>query len=178
MKILFFDTESTGLISNTLLSLDKQPEVFEFYGYRADSENNYQMIDELHCFAKPTKPMEKGASRATGKKDSDFVNFALFSESAEKIKAFLESADLIVAHNVLYDVNIINFEMQRLGMKVNWPKVFCSVEQTEHIFGYRLSLTALHEYLFGETFGKAHTADSDVHALGRCYVELVKRGEI
>lgn len=177
MIINVFDTETIGLISNSLITLDKQPELFEYYAYRFNDET-FEYIDDLHVFAKPSKPMEKGASRATGKKDSDFVSYPKFSENAQRIKDYIESSDVVVAHNAMYDVNILNFEFARIGQTIKWPKIICTVEKTEHLFGYRLSLTALHEYLFGEGFGNAHEADSDVKALGRCYIELVKRGEI
>lgn len=36
----------------------------------------------------------------------------------------------------------------------------------------------MHEFLFGERFTNSHRAREDVHALLRCYKELVNRGEI
>ena len=42
----------------------------------------------------------------------------------------------------------------------------------------RLNLNKLHELLFGKEFTGAHRAKTDVHALVRCYHELMNRGVI
>jgi DNA polymerase-3 subunit alpha len=73
---------------------------------------------------------------------------------------------------------MINNEMRRLGLTVAWPRVICTVEETEHLKGHRLKLSDLYELLFGEKFANAHDAKADVEALAKCYFELVKRGEI
>jgi len=52
------------------------------------------------------------------------------------------------------------------------------VQETEWIKGHRLSLSALHEELFGEPFSGAHRARVDVDALTRCFNELRQRGDI
>lgn len=176
-KHLIFDTETTGLWRNTLVALEKQPEIFETYGYRIDPES-FEEIDEMHFFSKPTKKMEAGAKKATGKDDSFMVDFPPFKDNALKWKKYIESSDAVVCHNAVYDVTVCNFEFARLGMEIKWPRVICTVESSEWIHGYRLSLTALHEFLFDEKFTGAHEAKTDVHALGRCYIELIKRGWI
>jgi hypothetical protein len=73
---------------------------------------------------------------------------------------------------------MVEIEMQRHGCDIIWPEKICTVEMTEHMDGFRLSLTALHEKLFGEAFKGSHRASADVHAMKRCYSELIKRGEI
>lgn len=177
-KHLVFDTETTGLIRNTVVNLSKQPEMFEFYGVSVDMDTLTLGCD-LHVFAKPTKKMEEGAKKATGKNDDFVKDFEPFSKNAQIIKEFIESHDAVVAHNAMYDINIINFEFERLGQVINWPKIICTVEKTEHIFYKMTSLTDMYKYLFdGEDFDGKHTADEDVRALARCYIELVKRGEI
>ena len=63
-------------------------------------------------------------------------------------------------------------------IECEWPRLCCTVENTEWLHGHRLSLSALHEELFGEPFSGAHRARTDVAALTRCYLELVKRGDL
>jgi hypothetical protein len=58
---------------------------------------------------------------------------------------------------------------------VKWPRRICTVEQTQHIKGFRLNLSGLHEFLFGEKFSGAHRAKVDVAALVRCSSEMFKR---
>lgn len=185
MKHLILDTETTGLLRNTLVSLDKQPQMFEFYGYRIDPVT-FEEYDELHFFSKPTIKMEEGAKKATGKNDNFVANFDPFKTNAQRLKDYIESSDAIIAHNAMYDYNIIDMEFKRLGIEIKWPEIICTIEKTEAGLpnedgtitwtGYRQSLTKLHEFLFNEKFGGVHQARDDVRALGRCYIELIKRG--
>ena len=178
VKHLVFDTETTGLIRNTLVMLDKQPEIFEFFGVSVDMDT-LELGEELHVFAKPSKKMDEGAKKATGKDESFFVDFKPFSESAQRIKECIENHDAVVAHNLMYDFNVMKFEFKRLGMEIKWPRLICTIEKTEHVKGYRLSNTDLYKHLFpGEDFDGKHEARNDVLALARSYVELVKRGII
>jgi DNA polymerase III alpha subunit (gram-positive type) len=84
----------------------------------------------------------------------------------------------VIAHNASFDQEAINIEANRLGRIIKWPTCRCSVEQTIHLKGKRLTLGALHEHLFGARFDDAHRARADVMALVRCCCELHKRGEL
>jgi len=90
-------------------------------------------------------------------------------------------AQFFTAHNLAYDMEMLEFEFKRLNdtLKGLWNKpLICTVEQTVHLRGIRLSLSALHEYLFNEKFEGAHRAKADVQAQVRCFMELKKRGEL
>lgn len=176
-KWLIFDTETTGLWDNTVKSLDKQPEIFEWFSVVLDTET-FEIDNELHLFFKPTKSMDKGASKATGKKDEDLKDYPPFRSGAEQICSVIEYQDVVLAHNLQYDVTVTDFEFKRLGLFVNWPDKVCTVEKTEWIEGYRQSLTNLHKLLFDEDFGGKHEAKNDVLALARCVIELLKRNWI
>lgn len=177
MKVLIFDTETTGLWSNTLISLDKQPEVFDWFGLTFDTET-HEVLGELQRYSKPYGKIEVKASKATGKKDEDFAGYDRFEVSANDIKQYIEKHDAVLGHNVVFDIEVTNFEFKRLGMEVNWPPAIDTVEKTEWIKGHRLSLTDLHLFLFDAKFEGAHEAKTDVLATMRCYSELLKRGWI
>ena len=71
------------------------------------------------------------------------------------MRAFFETVDMVVAHNVSYDMGVMDFEQMRVNPdeKFPWPAMqLCTVEATEHLKGHRLNLTALHEHLFGCKF--------------------------
>lgn len=177
MKVLIFDTETTDLWHNTITSLDKQPEIFDWYGLTFDTET-HEVLDELQVFARPFGKIAEGAAKATKKKDEDFAGYERFSVNAHSIKDYIEKHDAVLGHNVVFDLEITNFEMRRLGIEVNWPMAIDTVEKTEWIKGYRLSLTDLHIELFGHKFEGAHESKTDVMATMRCYSELLKRGWI
>jgi DNA polymerase III epsilon subunit-like protein len=99
-----------------------------------------------------------------------------FKDKASDLKKFIEGHDRVVAHNLSFDMDRVNNEMERAGLVVEWPKDrICTVEQTEWLKGFRLSLGALYEFLFKENFPNAHRAENDVRAMSRCYIELIKR---
>ena len=173
MRITFFDTETTGLIDNHLRTLDKQPYIFEFFGLTTDGDGNE--LEVTHLWAKPPVAISQQVTKITGITDDDLADKPPFRDIASQIKGVIESSDMVVAHNATYDRDVTNFEMQRIGMTVNWPKIICTVELTEWLKGYRLKLEQLHEYLFEKKFDHAHSADADVRAMARCYFELQRR---
>lgn len=169
-----FDLESTGLIDNTLKPLDKQPHSTEFFGMLIDRET-FEIIDELDLLIKPPVKITPEITKITGITNEMVCDSPIFSTVAPKIFDFVNRADRLVAHNLSYDSQLMQFEAQRLGKQLTFPQLFCTVEQTEWIKGHRMSLTDLHEYLFGEPFKGSHRASVDVKALYRCYIELIKR---
>jgi len=90
----------------------------------------------------------------------------------------IEVHDEIVAHNMSYDKAVIDFEMKRLGKKIRWPDLICTVESTEYMKGHRMNLATLHEFLFGEPFAGAHRAENDVRATTRCFLQLREMGVV
>lgn len=175
MKLLIFDTETTDLWQNTLVQLDKQPEIFDWYGLTLDTDT-FEVTKELQAFSKPKGKIAEGAAKATKKTDADFADYEPFALNADRIKAYIEEHDAALGHNVMFDWGITNFEMQRCSLEVNWPVLIDSVEKSEWIHGYRLTLTALYEFLFGSKFKEAHTSKADVVALKDCWIEMIKRG--
>jgi len=173
MRITFFDTETTGLIDNHLRTLDKQPQIFEFFALTTDEKGNE--LAATHLWAKPTVSLSDKVTKVTGIKDEDVADKPPFREIADQIKSVIEASDLVVAHNATYDVEVINFEMQRCGKNVTWPDVRCTVELTEWLSGFRLKLEDLHEVLFGAKFDHAHSAEADVRAMAKCWFELKRR---
>ena len=169
-----FDTETTGLIKNGLVPLDRQPQVIEFYGMHINEKG--EVLKELELLVDPGKPLEPIITKITALRDADLRGKPSFRAVADQIAAFIEEAQSVVAHNLSYDLGVLNFEYQRLKRTLAWPMSrICTVEQTEHLKGFRLSLSKLHIELFGEDFPQAHRARNDVAALQRCFVELKKR---
>lgn len=182
MKAVLFDTETTGLVRNRTLKLDQQPEVIEFYACAANLKTG-KITKELDTLIKPAKPLsdtpapgdKKTITQITGITNEMLKNAKLFKDHAKAIIKMLSSAPVVIAHNASFDRDMIEIEAERLGIEFKWPKVLCTVEQTIHMKGHRLSMSALHQELFGEPFLGAHRAKADVQALLKCCVELHKR---
>lgn len=175
MRVLIFDTETTGLIENRTVKIDKLPEVIEFYGCVVDLETG-EIERELDTLVSPKGPITDEITKITTI-DAETVKGAPdFASVAPKIKELIQGSNIIIAHNLSFDIEMVDIEFDRLGDRIEWPgEKICTVEQTVHLKGFRLSLSALHEHLFGEAFAGAHRAKVDVMALVRVCVELYKR---
>jgi DNA polymerase III epsilon subunit-like protein len=174
---LVFDTETTALVANSAQPLHKQPQIIEFFGLFLNDD--FEEAGTIHQLFHPGKPLPAEVVKITSITDDMLKGAPSFAIGHEPVIAAIERSHTVVAHNLSYDMSVVNFEMERLKKKVVWPhNRVCTVEATEHMKGFRLNLGALHSELFGESFTGAHRAENDVRALARCFVELARRGEI
>jgi ATP-dependent DNA helicase DinG len=185
MIAVIFDTETTGLIQNHSMSLNQQPEVIEFYAAQVELETG-KIIREYDTLIKPSRKLsdvpafgdKKTITQMTGITNEMLEDQPSFKDVADNIRSILLQGEYVIAHNVSFDCEMIDIEYERLKQSLMWPEVICTVEASAYLNGGRLSLTKLHEYLFGTQFKDAHRAKPDCQALIRCTLELFKRGAI
>lgn len=179
IRYFFFDTETTDLIRNTLLPIDQQPHIIEFFGhtYQVRHGEDPFKVGELEFLCTPGAPITEEVTRITGIKPSDVEGKPPFSAYASDVISAIHSADVIVAHNLSYDMAVVDFELQRIGKRVLWPSQrICTVEQTEWIRGHRLNLGALYEHCFSKPMANAHRARDDVNAMTEAFFHLMGEG--
>lgn len=182
MKAIIFDTETTGLIKNRKIPLDKQPEIIEFYGCLVDLKaktKKGQILAELEILIRPNnKKLDDAITKITGLEyDRDLKDKKSFPQVASTIKNFMGLADIWIAHNASFDLEMLEIEFERIGQSIKpKDKIICTVEQTMSLKGYRLNLAALYEHLFKEKMGTAHRAKVDVMNLKDCCFALYKMG--
>jgi len=172
------DTETTGLIANTGRALAIQPRVIELCAFVFNDKGKVmEAFDELFD---PGEDISAKITEITSLTNDDLRGKPSFNDRASDVRSFLGKGDVIIAHNLSFDMEMIDNEMRRSELPdVDWPrKKICTVEQTRHIKGFNLNLGALHELLFGEKHENAHRAEADVKALARCYFELKRRGDL
>jgi DNA polymerase III epsilon subunit family exonuclease len=174
MQALIFDTETNGLAENRTIKLERQPSIIEFYCCLVDLKTG-NVAFEFDTLIKPPKPLDEVIVEITGLTDDMLKEQPSFAQVADNIITAIESAPLVIAHNASFDKEMVDIEAGRIGRIIDWPRVLCTVEQTIYLTGKRLTLTALHEYLFGVKFNDAHRAKIDTQALARCCVELYER---
>lgn len=181
MRVVLFDTETTSLVQNTAMSLNKQARVIELFALTVEQKGEgekakFKELSRYNQMFNIDRPIPEEAAKITGISDADLVGKPPFREMAGEIALMMQNADRVVAHNLSYDITVIDFEMARCNRSlVFWPEKVCTVEATEYFHGYRLSLSALYKELFDEGFTDAHRAENDVMAMYRCYQELVRR---
>lgn len=173
-----FDCETTGLHPSGLADDKMKPELIEFMAIKMDIDTKTK-IKEYEFLVKPKRAISKESVKITGINDEMVQNEQPFSFYVTDIRDALENTDAVVAHNLSFDMEMIDTEAKRCGIEIKWPsRLICTVEQTIPIRGYRLKLSELHQELFGMKFDGAHRARQDVEALTRCVELLFDRGFI
>jgi len=170
------DTETTGLIGNRSMKLDRQPEIIEFAATVIDLDTG-EIAESWSTLIKPTNPIPKKNEEITGITNAMVANALPFSAYAAIICELIRTSDAVVAHNARFDSDVLDIEFERLGTRMEWPEIVCSIEATRHLSGKSLNLGNLHDFLFGRKHEGAHRAAGDVEALTSCLVELRARGE-
>lgn len=179
MNIIITDTETTGLIKPIPTDMQFQPFMTEIYACKLNE--NFEFISEFETLVRPPIPITKEITKITGIDDAKLIGAPTFAEIYDGLYDFFCGADIVVGQNIEFDINIIHYELMRHNWdkKFCWPKKhICTIEASYHYENKRLNLAKLHEFLFGEGFEDAHRAKSDVMATVRCFIELVKRGDI
>lgn len=178
--MIIFDTETTGLYGNTLLPLKQQPKIIELFALKLD-DKTLEETASLGLLIHPGDKLSKEIIQITGITDELLEGKPSWPMVQKEVAEFFLGERRMVAHNLSFDAQLLNFELRRTDSltKFPWPMEWVdTVEATEHLKGFRLSLSDLHIHLFGEAFASAHRAENDVRALARCYVELVNKGLI
>jgi len=175
--MLFFDTETTGLIRNVALSLDKQPHIIEI-GIVRDPDikgRNRHFHTTLHV---PVK-LEPIITKITGLKDDDLVDSPIFAEIYDELCEFAEGETKWVAHNVPFDRGMLDFELQRINVAetLHWPVTFIDTVQLAkpHYNGRFMKLIKLYEDLIGP-YKQTHRAIDDAEMLLKVYHALMVKG--
>lgn len=180
MKIIAaLDTETSGLLVPSANELGAQPYITELYvgKYTEDGEQ----IGEFETFFKVPNPLDAIITKITGITDGMLKDAPTFADRYKELSEFMVGADVMTAHNLTFDRNMIANELLRIDRVIQFPwppKHICTVRSSKSYEGYRLNLQKLHTHLFGEGFPDAHRAKNDVKAQVKCFFEMLKRGDI
>ena len=177
--IIIFDCETTGLDGPSATNIERQPHITELYAVRLTRD--FKFVSEVDTIIKPPIPISEEITRITGISDDTVKDAPPFIKVYDKIYDLFEGVNYVVGHNVMFDLRLLKYELFRhdFEYKHHWPKHhICTVEKSKHYKNKRLTLQKLHEYLFGYEFTGAHRARTDVEATGKCFIEMVKRGDI
>lgn len=177
--IIIYDTETTGLDGPSATNIERQPYITEIYAVRLDK--NFNLIDEFETMIRPPVPISEEITRITGITQDDVDKAKAFISYYDELYNLFEGVNYVAGHNIEFDLRMIRFELFRYDFeyKFHWPRNhICTVEKSYQYKNKRLTLQALHEYLFGVGFSGAHRARTDVEANAKCFIEMVERGDI
>ena len=133
MKLFVFDTETTGFVEREG-PLEVQPYIVQFSGILLElqSDKTLKEIDRIDAYVKPPISIPFWASQVHGIYDKDVAEKPPVSEQIDTFLSYLNSADMVVGHNIEYDESVINYELQRLSRRwdYNPQKTLCTMKTT------------------------------------------------
>lgn len=170
MKILVFDTETTGIPLHPNAPMRLQPHIIEFAAAMVDETG--ELLDEIVQLFDPGVKLEPIITKITGLTDADLRGQPVFGECYELLRSWFAEADAYVAHNLPFDRTMVELELERLrliGRRVSdwrWPAIpICTVQENAEEWGRRPRLIELYEDVMGEPLAQTHRALDDVEAL-------------
>jgi DNA polymerase-3 subunit epsilon len=201
---MFFDNETNGLPATKeknvpATRIDHWPRVIQLAWSLTDLENK-----ELSWGNYLIKPEGWAIPDGTDGKDASFwikhgYNTAKslaegvpIADAVGTFNADLQSADVLVSHNMEFDHKVLGAEFIRLGVRSERvPFRICTKEASTNyckiphawrkekrpwmIKDFKWpTMAELHMKLFGKPFDNAHDAGGDVAALRVCFFELVR----
>ena len=188
---LIFDTETTGIPRNKtapLTDFDNWPRLvqlaWQLHGATGKLINRGNLIIRPEGFDIPFRAQQvHGISTARALEEGQSL--------VEVLKIFTEDlnrSEIIIGHNIEFDISIIGAELLRKEMNtaplLKRKKFDTSTETIEFCAlpggpGGRFKmpkLNELHQKLFGKDVNDAHDAAYDVEATARCYFQLIQKG--
>ncbi len=185
MKIFVFDTETTWFINKKDTNLNVQPHIVQFAWILWEiKDGKFIENKKINILINPKSPIPYAASQVHHIYDIDVKNAPFIEDKIEEIIWYINDPDIIIWHNIEYDIDMIRLELKRLNLEYKFnPKQiictmkttvdYCALEWNWNRFKYP-KLWELHKKVFWEYFIWAHDALVDVEATLRCFIELQK----
>ena len=196
MKVLVFDTETTGLPKDRFASFKDThlwPHVIQLSCVLFDTESRALKKENHIIKIAPEVELTERSVEIHGitreRSECEGIDIA---EAMRLFKTLCGEADVIAAHNISFDKSMMMVESQRCGVRheLYRTKSYCCTMKTnkelcnivakspkngEEYIKYP-TLTELHEKLFGVRPANTHDAFVDVLVCLRCYMK-VRSGE-
>lgn len=207
MKVLIFDTETTGLPKSKIISqdtLDKWPHIVQFSFIIFDTDTNEFVLTKDFVIKMEAGIIISDESIALhGITNQISRNTGVDIQSALHLFFYyLRSVDLLVGHNVSFDINMIYIELLRiiylkqyteehisaykcdLHFLTNFKNIYCTMQESIDLcaikakdkFGREYNkfpkLSELHMHLFQTTPNGLHNSLIDILITLRCFMHL------
>ena len=170
-KIIFFDTETTGLSAET-------DRIIQLAAIGADIEENLPVEKEqMLLYINPQRNLDPFIMNLTGITDEMLADKPDEQESWAKIYEFFGDTPVICAHNAMFDVNMMKALYQRNG-KVFAPTIIDTLTMARELMpkeeaGNHKQETLLNYFGLGEGL-RPHDAMDDTRGLIRLFRHLTE----
>ena len=196
-KYLFFDTETNGLPYNYKAGIENTsnwPRLLQIGWIMTDERGNVLKSCTKWIFPDGFS-VDSEVTKLTGiTTDKLLFEGERISSVLSDFMQDIESAEILVGHNVEYDIMVVGCELYRNGQPMQGQALtrhphictmkrtvdFCAIPSTNSYYSdYKYpKLTELYTKLFGHAFSGAHDAMADIKATKECFFELKRRGII
>lgn len=191
LKIVVLDTETTGLYNKKEQDLDKQPHIIQFAALFWDIFEDWQfsLSWTTDLLFKPPIPIPYETSQIHHIYDIDVKDKNPIDEDLYIIIQKLNECDIIIWHNIEFDINMLKVEVSRLKKKnilidFQPKKVFCTMNESinwcklpkKSWKGYkRPKLQELCKKALWDYFSGAHNALVDIEYTLRAFLSLYEK---
>lgn len=199
MKLLVFDTETTGLPESrntSILETSKWPHIVQISWILYDDDEKKILVSQdfiIKCKVDIPESSTKihGITNECSQQNGVKIEYAM-----KQFNNDLKIADMVVAHNISFDKRVCMVEAIRLNTKqyfttngVKKPE-FCTMKETKDLCniekisdnGYQYikypTLTELHNKLFGVEPKGVHNSMIDIIICLRCYLYITHQIDI
>jgi len=189
---IVFDTETTGLPSDysaPASQVNRWPRLVQLSWIIIYSRSGNVIKRENHIIKPEDYKIPKNATAIHG------ITTEYATEKGEDLETVLKAftkdynnADAAVGHNVNFDFKVVSAELYRKKLpKLKTIKKYCTKKLGTSVCcipkewgnGFKWpTLQELYRFLFNQPFNGGHEAGADAEAARRCFVELMKRGDV
>jgi len=191
MKIMVFDTETTGLPPKNRQCTDptQWPHIVQlsYLIYDTNADKIHELKDVIislgtHIPLPDESVAIHGITRTISLQQGVDIRIALLD-----FKMALTQCSKCVAHNLEFDTRVLQMEAQRNRMSLYFPASFCTMKVSTDLcklpspygLGYKWpKLLELHEHLFQRVPKNAHNSKIDTIVTLRCYHMLVHNEDL
>jgi DNA polymerase III epsilon subunit-like protein len=202
MKVLLFDTETTGLPETKIISqdtLNKWPHIVQF-SYIIFDINKNDIIETKDFIIKiPENINISSESTAIHGITNEMTEKGInINEVLKEFFDNLRNVDLLVGHNIEFDINMLYIELLRiiyyqenissykfdLHLLTNYKNIYCTMKESIDLCNIQMiskfgkeykkfpKLSELHEKLFGIIPKNLHNSLIDILITLRCFMKL------
>lgn len=195
MKVLIFDTETTGLPEGknpSIYETQKWPHIIQLSYIVYDSEtNDIVTLEDDYISIGNDVIIQLESQKIHNISREMLIDKGISIEQAlEKFNKFSEMSDLLVGHNVSFDKRMVMVEGIRNKIRVNIHDTYCTMKNSVELckiqrfwpngdtyFKYP-TLSELHNELFQKIPKNTHNALIDILICMRCFVKIELRKDI
>lgn len=153
-------------------------------------DKDFKPKEDFDCIIDPEGfKLTKAIQKRVKIDDEDIVKKAVKLEDIlTKFSASVEKVEFMVAHNLKMNESVVAAEYIRTGMEnpmfrtericlMQEGTYFCKIPNRRGSYKWP-SLTELHAICFQQRYSPANNARADVIATARCFIKLMKTGQL